>query len=270
MGFHHAFGGARDGSSGPPDKAVRRAKPAPDRAACSAPTPRKLSIVAALIVVSSGARRDPRRFLIKALFNNAIPNGRLGLTTAPRRGGWRLRSRSSPEAFGVVQSYLSTHVRPECDARPAHGGSTAICSDSRSRSSRRRAPARCRAGIANDNRRCLCLSTNVLTSTATSVMSTITTIAGDRDRDVLCSIGKLALLSLGLLPVFVLVHPEGPAKLAARLRPRGRSRMADHQLARAGIALGLGDPARQDDGGAPQSSLSVFEGRIPAPRGFSR
>src|ERR1700730_9365394 len=79
MGFHHAFG-MRESVERPPDKAVRRAN-LRRIGRLFRPYGRKLSVVGLLIVVSSGLGVIPA-FLIKALFNNAIPQGRLGLTTA--------------------------------------------------------------------------------------------------------------------------------------------------------------------------------------------
>ena len=87
--------------------------------ACSARTARKLSVVALLIVISSGLGVIPA-FLIKALFNNAIPQGGLRVDDSPRRGGdcdlgrhRRVRRRPVlPLDAG----------RPERDARHAHGG----------------------------------------------------------------------------------------------------------------------------------------------------
>src|SRR3954452_25569783 len=61
----------------------------------------------AIIVVSSGLGVIPA-FIIKALFNTSIPEGRRGLTTVLVGGIVAISLVTG--AFGVVQSYLSTQV----------------------------------------------------------------------------------------------------------------------------------------------------------------
>ncbi len=254
MGFHHAFG-ARETVERPPDKAVRRANLRRIGRLFRPYTP-KLSIVAALIVVSSGLGVIPA-FLIKALFNNAIPNGSLGLTTA--LVGAAIAISIVTGAFGVVQSYLSTHVGQSVmhDLRTAvyrHLQRLSLAFFTKTRT------GEVQSRIAND----IGGVDNVLTSTATSVMSTITTIAATVIAMFLLD-WKLALLVARAPARLRPGHAEG-----RRSSPQGCDHTAGvdggHQLARAGIALGLGDPARQDDG-ALRGARSAFRRGIPAPRG---
>jgi ATP-binding cassette subfamily B protein len=155
---------------------------------------RKLSIVTAIIFVSSGLGVIPA-FLIKALFNTAIPEGRLGLTSV--LVGIAIAISVVTGAFGVVQSYLSTQVGQSVmhDMRTTvyrHLQRLSLAFFTKTRT------GEVQSRIAND----IGGVDNVLTSTATSVMSTITTIAATVIAMFLLD-WKLALLSLGLMPVFV-------------------------------------------------------------------
>src|SRR5207237_9611403 len=154
----------------------------------------KLSVVTLLILVSSGLGVIPA-FIIKALFNNAVPEGRLGLTSA--LVGVAIAISVVTGAFGVVQSYLSTQVGQSVmhDLRTAvyrHLQRLSLAFFTKTRT------GEVQSRIAND----IGGVDNVLTSTATSVMSTITTIAATVIAMFLLD-WKLALLSLGLLPLFV-------------------------------------------------------------------
>jgi ATP-binding cassette subfamily B protein len=154
----------------------------------------KLSIVTLLILVASGLGVIPA-FLIKALFNNAIPEGNLGLTSA--LVGIAIGISLITGAFGVVQSYLSTQVGQSVmhDLRTAvyrHLQRLSLAFFTKTRT------GEVQSRIAND----IGGVDNVLTSTATSVMSTITTITATVIAMFLLD-WKLALLSLGLLPLFV-------------------------------------------------------------------
>jgi ATP-binding cassette subfamily B protein len=194
MGFHHAFG-ARETVERPQDKAVRSAN-LRRIGRLFRPYTRKLSVVAALIVVASGLGVIPA-FLIKSLFNNAIPQGNLGLTTT--LVGVAIAISVVTGAFGVVQSYFSTQVGQSVmhDMRTAvyrHLQRLSLAFFTKTRT------GEVQSRIAND----IGGVDNVLTSTATSVMSTITTIAATVIAMFLLD-WKLALLSLGLLLVFVLV-----------------------------------------------------------------
>ena len=95
---------------------------------------------------------------------------------------------------------------------------------------------------------------NVLTSTATSIMSTITTVVATVIAMFLLS-WQLAVIALALMPIFVLITRKVGGG-AAQDRDEAAGVDGRHVLARAGVALGLGDPARQDDGPLRASSPS--------------
>src|SRR5713101_1584328 len=194
MGFHHAFG-VRETVERPPDKAVRRAN-LRRIGLLFRPYTRKLSVVALLIVVSSGLGVIPA-FLIKALFNNAIPQGRLGLTTA--LVGVAIAISVVTGAFGVVQSYLSTQGGQSVmhDTRTAvyrHLQRLSLAFFTKTRT------GEVQSRIAND----IGGVDNVLTSTATSVMSTVTTVIATVVAMFLIE-WRLAVVALALMPVFVLI-----------------------------------------------------------------
>src|SRR6266581_888237 len=193
-GPRHAFS-PREPVVRPEDPAVRRAH-LRRIGRLFRPYTGKLSVVTLLILVSSGLGVIPA-FIIKALFNTAIPEGRLGLTSA--LVGVAIAISVVTGAFGVVQSYLSTQVGQSVmhDMRTAvyrHLQRLSLAFFTKTRT------GEVQSRIAND----IGGVDNVLTSTATSVMSTITTIAATVIAMFLLD-WKLALLSLGLLPVFVLV-----------------------------------------------------------------
>jgi ATP-binding cassette subfamily B protein len=179
----------------PADKAVRRANLRRILGLFS-PYKLKLGTVCLLIVGASGLGVIPA-FLIRALFNNAIPSGRLGLTSilVGAIAGISLLT----GAIGVVQSYLSTQVGQDVmhDLRTAvyrHLQRLSLAFFTKTRT------GEVQSRIAND----IGGVDNVLTSTATSIMSTVTTVIATVVAMFLLD-WRLALLSLGLMPVFVLV-----------------------------------------------------------------
>jgi ATP-binding cassette, subfamily B, bacterial len=194
----------------------------------------KLSIVTTIIFVSSALGVVPA-FIIKELFNTAIPEGNLRLTTALVAVAVAISVVTG--AFGVVQSYLSTQVgqRVMHDMRTAvyrHLQRLSLAFFTKTRT------GEVQSRIAND----IGGVDNVLTSTATSVMSTITTIVATVVAMFLLD-WKLALLSLGLLPLFVYMT----RKVGAARRKVATSRqesMADitslvqESLSVSGILLG--------------------------------
>jgi len=194
----------------------------------------KLSVVTLLILVSSGLGVIPA-FIIKALFNTAIPEGRLGLTSA--LVGVAIAISVITGAFGVVQSYLSTQVGQSVmhDMRTTvyrHLQRLSLAFFTKTRT------GEVQSRIAND----IGGVDNVLTSTATSVMSTITTIAATVIAMFLLD-WKLALLSLGLLPVFVWVTRKvGEARrLVATSRQESMAditSLVQESLSVSGILLG--------------------------------
>jgi len=194
----------------------------------------KLSVVTLLILVSSGLGVIPA-FIIKELFNTAIPEGRLGLTSA--LVGVAIAISVITGAFGVVQSYLSTQVGQSVmhDLRTTvyrHLQRLSLAFFTKTRT------GEVQSRIAND----IGGVDNVLTSTATSVMSTITTIAATVIAMFLLD-WKLALLSLGLLPVFVWVTRKvGEARrLVATSRQESMAditSLVQESLSVSGILLG--------------------------------
>ena len=95
----------------------------------------------------------------------------------------------------------------------------------------------------------------VVTSTATSVLSNVTTVIATVIAMVLLD-WRLAAFALALLPLFVwLTKRVGDAAQEGDGRAAGIARR--RLLDRPGVALGLRDPARQDDGplGRPRRAL---------------
>jgi ATP-binding cassette subfamily B protein len=194
----------------------------------------KLSVVTLLILVSSGLGVIPA-FIIKELFNTAIPEGRVGLTSA--LVGVAIAISVITGAFGVVQSYLSTQVGQSVmhDLRTTvyrHLQRLSLAFFTKTRT------GEVQSRIAND----IGGVDNVLTSTATSVMSTITTITATVIAMFLLD-WKLALLSLGLLPVFVWVTRKvGEARrLVATSRQESMAditSLVQESLSVSGILLG--------------------------------
>jgi ATP-binding cassette, subfamily B, bacterial len=191
-GPHHFFA-PREPVERPADPAVRRAHLRRIGRLFKPYWP-KLGVVTTIILVSSALGVIPA-FIIKELFNTAIPEGRLGLTTALVAVAIAISVVTG--AFGVVQSYLSTQVGQSVmhDMRTAvyrHLQRLSLAFFTKTRT------GEVQSRIAND----IGGVDNVLTSTATSVMSTITTITAIVIAMFLLD-WKLALLSLGLLPLFV-------------------------------------------------------------------
>ena len=87
---------------------------------------------------------------------------------------------------------------------------------------------------------------SVVTSTATSIVSNVTTVLATVVAMFILD-WRLTLFALALLPLFVWM-----TKRVGRQRQQGREGAAGvdgrHLEPRAGVALGLRDPARQDDG----------------------
>src|SRR5438093_3450101 len=164
--FRHGFG-PREPVVRPEDPAVRRAH-LRRIGRLFRPYWRKLTVVTALILVASGLGVIPA-FLIKELFNTAIPEGRLGLTSV--LVGIAIGISVLTGIFGVIQSYLSTQVGQSVmhDMRTSvyrHLQRLSLAFFTRTRT------GEVQSRIAND----IGGVDNVLTSTATSVMSTVTTV----------------------------------------------------------------------------------------------
>src|SRR4051812_39039638 len=231
-GPRHAFA-PREPVVRPADPAVRRAH-LRRIGRLFRPYWRKLAVVTGLILVASALGVIPA-FLIKALFSTAIPEGRLGLTSALVAVAIGISVLTG--IFGVIQSYLSTQVGQSVmhDLRTAvyrHLQRLSLAFFTKTRT------GEVQSRIAND----IGGVDNVLTSTATSVMSTITTIAATVIAMFLLD-WKLALLSLGLLPVFVWVTRKvGEARrLVATSRQESMAditSLVQESLSVSGILLG--------------------------------
>src|SRR5436190_8332845 len=194
----------------------------------------KLSVVTTIIFVSSALGVIPA-FIIKELFNTAIPEGRLGLTTALVAVAVAISIVTG--AFGVVQAYLSTQVgqRVMHDMRTSvyrHLQRLSLAFFTKTRT------GEVQSRIAHD----IGGVDNVLTSTATSVMSTVTTVIATVIAMFLLS-WQLALFALALLPLFVLMTRKVGAQRRAIATVRQES-MADisslvqESLSVSGILLG--------------------------------
>jgi ATP-binding cassette subfamily B protein len=154
----------------------------------------KLAVVCALIVVSSGLG-VVSPFLLRAVLDTAIPEGRNGLLTVLVAGMIAISVITG--AIGVVQSYISTQVGQSVmhDMRTSvyrHLQRLSLAFFTKTRT------GDVQSRIAND----IGGVDNVLTSTATSVMSTITTVAATVIAMFLLD-WRLALFALALLPLFV-------------------------------------------------------------------
>jgi ATP-binding cassette subfamily B protein len=234
MAFHVRSGfSPREPVVRPEDPAVRRAH-LRRIGLLFRPYWRKLAIVTALIVVASALGVIPA-FVIKELFNTAIPEGRLGLTSA--LVGIAIGISILTGIFGVIQSYLSTQVGQSVmhDMRTAvyrHLQRLSLAFFTKTRT------GEVQSRIAND----IGGVDNVLTSTATSVMSTITTIAATVIAMFLLD-WKLALMSLGLLPLFVWVTRKvGEARRTVATKRQESmadiSSLVQESLSVSGILLG--------------------------------
>ena len=110
----------------------------------------------------------------------------------------------------------------------------------------------------------------VVTNTATSIVSNVTTVVASVVAMFLLD-WRLAVFSLGLLPFFVLLARRvGTAAQEDHDRQAGRD--GRHLLARAGVAERVRDPARQDDGPRRRAGRPL-RGRVGAagrPRGPAR
>jgi ATP-binding cassette subfamily B protein len=198
----------------------------------------RLGAVLTLILVSAGlAMISP--FLVRDIFDEALPERDTELLNLLVGGLLALAIVTG--ALGVAQTWLSNVVgqRVMHDLRAAvyrHLQRLSLAFFTRTRT------GEVQSRIAND----IGGVQNVVTSTATSIVSNVTTVVAAVVAMFLLD-WRLALFSLALLPLFVL--------LSRQRRPRAASDHDDpaaddgrHVVARRGVALGLRRPARQDDG----------------------
>jgi ATP-binding cassette subfamily B protein len=154
----------------------------------------KLAVVCGLIVFSS-ALGVVSPFLLRAVLDTAIPHHRNGLLSA--LVGGMIAISIFTGAIGVVQSYLSTQVGQSVmhDMRTSvyrHLQRLSLAFFTKTRT------GEVQSRIAND----IGGVDNVLTSTATSVMSTITTVTATVIAMFLLD-WRLSVFALALLPLFV-------------------------------------------------------------------
>jgi ATP-binding cassette subfamily B protein len=154
----------------------------------------KLGLVTALIVVSSGLG-VVSPFLLRAVLDTAIPDHRNGLLSA--LVGGMIAISLVTGALGVIQSFFSTQVGQSVmhDMRTSvyrHLQRLSLAFFTKTRT------GEVQSRIAND----IGGVDNVLTSTATSVMSTITTVTATVIAMFLLD-WRLSVFALALLPLFV-------------------------------------------------------------------
>jgi ATP-binding cassette, subfamily B, bacterial len=201
-GYRGAFS-PREQIERPKDKAVRRAN-LHRISRLFRPYWAKLSIVTTLILIASALGVFPA-FLLKAVISDAFtPTHRGKFVTVDLRllTGLVLAMVAISivtSAIGVVQSYLSTQVGQSVmhDLRTAvyrHLQRMSLAFFTKTRT------GEVQSRIAND----IGGVDNVLTSTATSVMSTITTVLATVIAMFFLS-WELAVIALGLMPIFVLI-----------------------------------------------------------------
>jgi len=194
----------------------------------------KLSVVTVLILVSSGLGVIPA-FLIRTLMSSAIFKGNVRLTTELAAGIVVIAIATG--AMNVVQSYLSTQVGQSVmhDLRTSvyrHLQRMSLAFFTKTRT------GEVQSRISND----IGGVDNTLTSTATSVMGTVTTVIATVAAMFLLD-WKLAVLSLGLTPLFVYITRKvGEAR--RKLSMTRQESMADisslvqESLSVSGILLG--------------------------------
>jgi len=231
-GYRGAFS-PREAVERPADKEVRRAN-LRRIVRLFRPYWVKLGIVTVLILVASVLGVLPA-FLIRDLISTAIYNGDLRLTTELVAGLIVISIVTG--AMGVVQSYLSTQVGQSVmhDLRTAvyrHVQRLSLAFFTRTRT------GEVQSRISND----IGGVDNTLTSTATSVMGTVTTVIATVAGMFLLD-WKLAVISLGLLPIFVYITRQvGEAR--RKLATTRQESMADisslvqESLSVSGILLG--------------------------------
>ncbi|HZQ04372.1 MAG TPA: ABC transporter ATP-binding protein, partial [Gaiellaceae bacterium] len=229
----------REAVERPTDPAVRRAH-GRRIVALFRPYWAKLATVTFLIVLSSGLGVISP-FLLRAILNNAIdirvdpPTVDLALLTY--LAGGMIAISILTGAFGVVQSYLSTQVGQSVmhDLRTSvyrHLQRLSLAFFTRTRT------GEVQSRIAND----IGGVDNVLTSTATSVMSTVTTVIATVIAMFLIQ-WELAVVALGLMPIFVLMTRKvgGARRKIAMTRQESMADIASlvqESLSVSGILLG--------------------------------
>ena len=215
----------------------------------------QLAVVFALIIFSAALGVIPA-FLLKEVLDTAIPENDVRLLTALVAGMILIPIVTG--AIGVYQTLLSNRVGQAVmhDLRTSvyrHLQRLSLAFFTRTRT------GDVQSRIAND----IGGIDTVVTSTATSVLSNVTTVIAT----------VVAMILLDWRLAAVRADPAAALRLAdeAGRRPaqegdRGAPGLARRRLVdRAGVALGLGDPARQDDGPLRRPRGAVLE-RVAPPR----
>ena len=215
----------------------------------------RLGAVLSLIVLSAGLD-IVSPFLLKAILDTALPERDNALLTL--LVGGMIGIAIVTGILGVYQTLLSNQVGQLVmhDLRSAvyrHLQRLSLAFFTRTRT------GEVQARIASD----IGGVQSVVTSTATSIVANVTTV--------LASIvamfaldWRLAVLSLGLLPFFILLTRRVGAQRKEITTTRQRT-IADMSSIVAGVPVGLGDPAREDHGPL-RGAGDALPGRVRAPR----
>ena len=201
----------------------------------------KLGIVTFLILIASGLGVIPA-FLLREVISSAftpLPGGHVtvDLTLLSELVGGMIAISLVTGVIGVVQAYLSTHVGQSVmhDLRTSvyqHLQRLSLAFFTKTRT------GEVQSRIAND----IGGVDNVLTSTATSVMSTVTTVIATVAAMFLLE-WRLAIVALALMPIFVLITRR-VGKARRVIATRRQETMADmsslvqESLSVSGILLG--------------------------------
>ena len=219
----------------------------------------QLAVVFTLIIISALLGVIPA-FLLRGVLDTAIPENNTRLLTALVAGMILIPIVTG--AIGVYQTLLSNRVGQAVmhDLRTSvyrHLQRLSLAFFTRTRT------GDVQSRIAND----IGGIDTVVTSTATSVLSNLTTVHRDDRRD---GAARLAPRPVRLDPAAALRLPDEAGRCAAQEGDRRAADLARGRLVdRAGVALGLGDPARQDDGPDRRPRGAVLDRVAPArrPRG---
>jgi ATP-binding cassette, subfamily B, bacterial len=224
----------------PTDKAVRQAN-LRRIGRLFRPYWRKLTVVTVLILISSGLGVIPA-FLLRAVISSAFKpiahhHVAVDFTLLSELVGGMIAISLVTGAIGVVQSYLSTQVGQSVmhDLRTSvyrHLQRLSLAFFTKTRT------GEVQSRIAND----IGGVDNVLTSTATSVMSTVTTVIATVAAMFLIE-WRLAVIALALMPVFVLITRKVGAarRKVATVRQESMADIASlvqESLSVSGILLG--------------------------------
>lgn len=231
----HDHTGARAATRRPEDAELVRAPGELRRiAALFRPYRRRLLTVLGLIALSAGLSMISP-FLLRGVLDNAIPQGNTGLLTALVAG--MIGVAIATGALGVAQTWLSNLVGQQVmhDLRAAvyrHLQRMSLAFFTRTRT------GEVQSRIAND----IGGVQNVVTSTATSIVSNVTTVLATVVA-MLALDWRLAAFSLAILPFFVwLTRRVGEERRAITARRQGRmadmSALVEESLSISGILLG--------------------------------